>query len=43
MVKGDAGGRDLRVEDVELTMNEYSGTVGMDRMLKHGTADGVDE
>jgi len=34
---------DLHIEDVELTINEYSGTVGMDRMLKHGKADSVDE
>ena len=33
----------LRVEDVELTINEYSGTVGMDQMLKHGNGDSVDE
>ena len=43
VVKGGAGGRDLSVEDVELTMNEYSGTVGMDQMLKHGKGDGADE
>lgn len=34
---------DLHIEDVELTISEYSGTVGMDRMLKHGRADLVDE
>jgi 3',5'-cyclic AMP phosphodiesterase CpdA len=43
VVNGKAGGGDLRVEDVELTMNEYSGTVGMDRMLKHGKADAIEE
>ena len=43
VVKGKAGGRDLRVEDVELSMNEYSGTVGMDQMLKHGKGDASDE
>jgi hypothetical protein len=41
-VKGSKGGRDLRIEDVELTMNEYSGTVGMDQMLKHATGDAAD-
>ena len=42
-VKGKRGGRDLRLEEVELTMNEYSGTVGMDQMLKHGKADSTEE
>jgi predicted phosphodiesterase len=42
-VKGKAHGRDLRIEEIELTMNEYSGTVGMDQMLKHGKADSVEE
>jgi predicted phosphodiesterase len=42
-VKGKRGGRDLRLEDVELTMNQYSGTVGMDQMLKHGKADATEE
>ena len=42
-VKGGKGGRDLRIEDVELTMNEYSGTVGMDQVLKHGKGDAADE
>jgi predicted phosphodiesterase len=41
-VKGSQGGRDLRIEDVELTMNEYSGTVGMDQILKHGSGDAAD-
>jgi len=43
VVNGKAGGRDLRVEDVELTMAEFSGTVGMDQVLKHGKSDSVDE
>jgi 3',5'-cyclic AMP phosphodiesterase CpdA len=43
VVKGNAGGKDLRVEDVELTLNEYSGTVGIDQMLKHGKGDSIDE
>jgi 3',5'-cyclic AMP phosphodiesterase CpdA len=42
-VKGDKGGRNLRIEDVELTLNEYSGTVGVDQILKHGKGDSVDE
>ncbi len=42
-VNGKRGGRDLRLEDVELTMNQYSGTVGMDQMLKHGKADATGE
>ena len=43
VVNGKAGGKLLRIEDVELTMNEYSGTVGMDQILKHGTGDSADE
>ena len=43
VVKGGAGGANLQVEDVELTMREFSGTVGMDQMLKHGKGDSVDE
>lgn len=43
VVNGEAGGKKLRVEDVELTMNEYSGTVGMDQLLKHGKEDALDE
>ena len=31
MVNGKRGGNDLRIEDVELTMNEFSGTVGSDQ------------
>jgi len=42
-VTGDAGGGELRIEDVELSMNEYSGTVGVDQILKHGKGDSVDE
>ena len=42
-VNGNADGRDLRVEEVELATAEYSGTVGMDQMLKHGSADAKDE
>ena len=29
-------GSDLRIEEVELARHEFSGTVGMDQMLKHG-------
>ena len=36
-------GADLIIEDVELSMNEYSGTVGADQMLKHGKGDAIDE
>src|SRR5262249_10122155 len=43
MVKGRERGRDLRIEDVELTISEDSGTVGMDHMLKHGKADSIEE
>jgi 3',5'-cyclic AMP phosphodiesterase CpdA len=43
MVNGNSRGSDLRIEDIELTMNEYSGTVGIDQMLKHGKADAVEE
>ena len=43
-VTGEAGGGgELRIEDVELSMNEYSGTVGVDQILKHGKGDSVDE
>ena len=42
-VKGKRRGTDLRIEDVELTMSEFSGTVGMDQMLKHGKADSREE
>lgn len=43
VVTGGKGGADLRIEDVELSINEYSGTVGMDQVLKHGKADSVEE
>jgi predicted phosphodiesterase len=43
LVSGERTGRALRIEDVELAMNEYSGTVGMDQLLKHGKGDSVDE
>ena len=43
MVEGESDARSLRIEDVELSMNEYSGTVGMDQMLKHGKGDAADE
>ncbi len=43
IVSGKRGARDLRIEDVELTTSEYSGTVGMGQMLKHGRADAIEE
>lgn len=43
VVNGKAGGADLQVEDVELTIREFSGTVGTDQMLKHGKGDSADE
>jgi len=33
----------LQIEEVELAMAEFSGTVGMDQMIKHGNADARDE
>jgi hypothetical protein len=42
-VTGTKGGRALRIEDIELSVNEYSGTVGMDQMIKHGKGDSIDE
>ena len=42
-VNGNAGGKDLQIEEVELATAQYSGTVGMDQMLKHGTGDAKDE
>src|SRR5271165_5182422 len=42
-VNGNADGNDLQVEEIELATAEFSGTVGMDQMLKHGSADGKDE
>ena len=43
LVSSNKRGGEVRIEDVELSMNEYSGTVGMDQMLKHGKADSIDE
>jgi len=42
-VTGNATGNDLRIEEVELSTAQYSGTVGMDQMLKHGDIDAKDE
>ncbi len=42
-VNGNANGTDLQIEEVELATAEYSGTVGMDQMLKHGSGDAKDE
>jgi 3',5'-cyclic AMP phosphodiesterase CpdA len=42
-VNGNADGSDLQIEEVELATAEYSGTVGMDQMLKHGDGDAKDE
>jgi hypothetical protein len=42
-VNGNANGSDLQIEEVELATAEYSGTVGMDQMLKHGSGDAKDE
>ena len=42
-VAGQARGGELRIEDVELSMNQYSGTVGMDQLLKDGKGDSVEE
>ncbi len=36
-VNGNADGNDLQLEEVELATAEFSGTVGMDQMLKHGS------
>jgi predicted phosphodiesterase len=38
-INGNADGSDLQIEEVELATAEYSGTVGMDQMLKHGSTD----
>jgi 3',5'-cyclic AMP phosphodiesterase CpdA len=43
LVSGEGTRRDLRIEDVELATAEFSGTVGMDQLLKHGKGDSVDE
>ena len=42
-VKGKAGGHDLRIEAIELTINEYSVTVGLDPMLELGKADAIEK
>jgi predicted phosphodiesterase len=42
-VNGQANGSDLQIEEVELATAEFSGTVGMDQMLKHGSNDAKDE
>jgi len=42
-VNGQANGNDLQIEEVELATAEFSGTVGMDQMLKHGSNDAKDE
>jgi predicted phosphodiesterase len=42
-VNGDADGNDLHMEEVELATAEFSGTVGMDQLLKHGNNDAKDE
>ena len=42
-VTGNATGNDLQIEEVELSTAQYSGTVGIDQMLKHGDADAKDE
>jgi hypothetical protein len=42
-VNGTADGNDLQLEEIELATAQFSGTVGMDQMLKHGSADGKDE
>ena len=42
-INGKIDGRDLQIEEVELAIAEFSGTVGMDQMIKHGNADEQDE
>ena len=42
-VNGNADGSDLQIEEIELATAEFSGTVGMDQMIKHGSTDGKDE
>jgi hypothetical protein len=42
-INGNADGSDLQIEEVELATAEFSGTVGMDQMLKHGNNDAKDE
>jgi hypothetical protein len=41
-VNGSADGSDLQIEEIQLATAEYSGTVGMDQMLKHGSTDAKD-
>src|SRR6202035_4201666 len=38
-VNGNADGSDLQIEEIQLATAEYSGTVGMDQMLKHRRTD----
>jgi len=42
-VNSNVHGTDLQIEEVQLATAEFSGTVGMDQMLKHGSADTKDE
>jgi predicted phosphodiesterase len=42
-VNGNADGSDLQLEEIQLATAEYSGTVGMDQLLKHGSNDAQDE
>ena len=42
-ISGSRDGTDLQIEEVEVATAEYSGTVGMDQMLKHGSGDAKDE
>jgi len=42
-VNGNADGSDLQLEEIALATAEYSGTVGMDQILKHGSNDAKDE
>jgi len=42
-VNGTADGDDLQLEEIALATAEFSGTVGMDQMLKHGNNDAKDE
>jgi predicted phosphodiesterase len=42
-VNGNADGSDLQLEEIQLATAEYSGTVGMDQLLKHGSNDAKDE
>jgi hypothetical protein len=42
-INGNGNGSDLQIEEVELDMAEFSGTVGMDQLLRHGSTDAKDE